>query len=423
MLASQRTDSPEAYSVYLEAEALFEQGKELESLEPVIAAIDRYEQAITLDEAFSVAYARLARSAWLPQLLPSGSYRGASCQRPRDGCTRLGARPRFTRRPLRAGPGPHRRGRHPSALQEYTLVVQRWPNYAQAFWSLSLYNTFACRWDEALEFAEKARELNPRAARHHCQVGGMNIAKGNYEGAISHHQFAIGVAPERACPYYCLLEATISMGDVERAQRVVDEIPSWIDIEESPSIGFHWVRLEIIQGRFTEALERLSSGPAEAYRAAWIYVPKSLLAAQIHELMGQPDEARQHYDSAREHLEPRVESAPFDARYRASLAIAYAGLGRREDALRQEDTGLPTLERGGMAKPFSIREFAHARVLLGDHDEAVSLLRQHLELSGYLGSDYLKLYPTWDPLRDRPDFRALMEQYSAGDPVVVETAG
>ncbi len=68
MLASKQTDSREAYATYLQAEELFERGKELESLEPIVAAIELYEEAAAQDPDFGVVHARLAEahsSLWM----------------------------------------------------------------------------------------------------------------------------------------------------------------------------------------------------------------------------------------------------------------------------------------------------------------------------------------------------------------------
>ena len=51
--------------------------------------------------------------------------------------------------------------------------------------------------------------------------------------------------------------------------------------------------------------------------------------------MNQPDLERVHYDSARALVESKIEERPEDSRLHSALGIAYAGLGRKEDALRE----------------------------------------------------------------------------------------
>lgn len=415
--ARRRTESPEAYEAYLQAEELLERGKELGSLEPIVAAIDLYEDAKALDPAFAVVHARLAEAQCYLY------YYGLDRTDARLEAGRVAAAKALELAP--DSPDAHyaqglvhaAEGDSASAVEEYQLVIERWPNYAQAFWELGQFNNSAGRWDDALALFIKAAELNPRAAQHYCLVGGMNIAKGKYKEAIVYQQLALQVAPERSCPYYCLLEGSLSAGDVAGAERFLAEFPEGLSFEESPSIGYHWVRLDVIQQRYEEGLAHLRSGGAEAYQAPWLYLPKSLLAAQILELQGRTEDAKTEYQAARDHLEPLVRENPADTRFRGVLAIAYGGLGRRDDAIRQEQSALPRLERGGLPKPYVIRQFAHARVLLGDYDQAVDLLRQHLEFSAYMGAEYLKIYPTWDPLHDRADFQALMDQYGLGGSV------
>jgi hypothetical protein len=76
---------------------------------------------------------------------------------------------------------------------------------------------------------------------------------------------------------------------------------------------------------------------------------------------------------------------------------------------------LPVIDRvEGLFGPYLLRELAQARVLLGDHDEALALLERHLKLSGYLPAKYQRLDPTWGALRDDPRFGALLYRYSGG---------
>ncbi len=414
MFARKRTESPEAYATYLQAEELFERGKELESQEPIVAAIELYEEAVAQDPTFAVVHARLAEAHGSLAIYGLDRSEARVAAGVASAAKALELAPDSPDSHYAQGLVHHASRDFLSAGKEFRLVMQRWPNYAQAFWMMGQYDMAVGRWEEGLANATKAVQLNPRAAQHHCMLGGMNIASGYYEEAISHHQRAIKMAPERSCPYYCLLEASVSAGNVAKAERFLAGLPKGLSLEENPSIAYHWVRIDVIQKRYQEGLARLRSGPAEAYRGPWMYVPKSILAAQIYEMQGLAEDARAEYEIARAHLEPRVEENPFDIRNRGTLAIAYGGLGRREDAIRQQEAGLPMVERGGIAKPWAIRQFAHARVLLGDYEEAVDLLRQHLEFSSYMGAEYLKIYPTWDPLRDRPDFQALMAQYGSG---------
>ena len=60
------------------------------------------------------------------------------------------------------------------------------------------------------------------------------------------------------------------------------------------------------------------------------------LAGQVYDLMNQPKEANTSYQTALTMLEKRLKEQPEDPRIYSSIGIVRAGLGRKEDAIREE---------------------------------------------------------------------------------------
>jgi len=56
--------------------------------------------------------------------------------------------------------------------------------------------------------------------------------------------------------------------------------------------------------------------------------------------MGEPELAHASYDSARAILEEELEAHPDDHRFHSALGYAYAGLGRKDDAIREGKRGV-----------------------------------------------------------------------------------
>jgi hypothetical protein len=52
---------------------------------------------------------------------------------------------------------------------------------------------------------------------------------------------------------------------------------------------------------------------------------------------------------------------------------------------------------------------------VGEHDEAVRLLDHLLSVPSGLTVSTLKVYPTWDPLRQDPCFQAVIYKYASKD--------
>ena len=118
-------------------------------------------------------------------------------------------------------------------------------------------------------------------------------------------------------------------------------------------------------------------------------------------------EAKAYYDSARVILEERLENSAFDlGRSTGNLGLAYAHLGRVEDARRTVADGEPELG-ARVDDRHHLKTVAEIYLLIGDYDAAVDLLEQ---LSGdwLVSAPMLRVDPLWDPLRDHPRFQALL---------------
>ena len=54
---------------------------------------------------------------------------------------------------------------------------------------------------------------------------------------------------------------------------------------------------------------------------------------------------------------------------------------------------------------------AEIHLLLGDHEEAMSYLDRMLSMNSTFTAPYLRLDPTWRPLRPYPRFQAMLERH------------
>jgi tetratricopeptide (TPR) repeat protein len=134
---------------------------------------------------------------------------------------------------------------------------------------------------------------------------------------------------------------------------------------------------------------------------------------EIYALLERPELALAYYDSARVHLEALVLDSLWKDHVLGHLAIVYAGLGRRDQAVEtalEIKAGLPT---SWQARP----NLARVYVMLGDFDDALDQIEWLLgnpTTDPPLTVGGLRAHPRWDPLRDHPRFQALLEKYSEG---------
>jgi tetratricopeptide (TPR) repeat protein len=121
-----------------------------------------------------------------------------------------------------------------------------------------------------------------------------------------------------------------------------------------------------------------------------------------------------YYDSARIILEPLVEELPESPHDASFLGIAYAGLGRTEEAIREGKRAaldLSPLSKDAWVGSVIALDLAEIYVMVGEYEAAIDQLDFVLSIAGYVSVAWLKADPLWDPLRDNPRFQELLEKY------------
>ena len=154
-------------------------------------------------------------------------------------------------------------------------------------------------------------------------------------------------------------------------------------------------------------MARLTTQPPDQFR----YIPKAQLYADIHGLLGNQELARTYYDSARTAVEALIQDEPDDSRYRSALGIAYAGLGRADDAVREGELAVQILpvSKEAWRGAVHVEDLARIYTMVGRYDQAIGRLEYLLSIPYNLSPPMLVIDPTWDSLRDHPRFRRLVE--------------
>ena len=269
--------------------------------------------------------------------------------------------------------------------------------------------------EKAAENFEKAFTLNPRSSSAAEHLAITLSAMRSYAKAHMYFDRAIALAPDLPNPYNWQAWNYLAwQGDTQQARAVMERIPEGIDPR-----GFYvltWSEIFRIERNYEEALSWLLDSPVEILSYQNFFFPKSLLIAEVRQMVGDSLQARSDYDSAREILEREMAERPDDPRLHISLGLVYAGLGRKQEAIRE---GRLAVEQVPMSKDYFIgkyfREYlARIYTMVGEDEAAIDQLEFLLSSqSGMLISHaLLRADPMWDPLRGNPRFEKLLKESS-----------
>jgi len=406
-LASRPTENMEAYDYYLRGD---EYHKRSNLKNHIKIAISMYEMAVELDPTFALAYAQLSRAHlflyWM--YFDRSDARLAMAKEAVDRAFQLN--PELPEAHLALGLyyywGHLDYG---SALEEFAIIGKSLPNNSELPEYIGYVQRRQGKFEQALANLKKASELDPRYGRLIEEIGDTYVHLRNYPEAERCYNRAISLRPDSPISYsskawlYLFWE-----GKTEKARAVLEEASQNIGSLEDRLIV---VLLDVFDGNYQEALAQLSSLKLEAFESSFYFIPKAQLYAQINGLLANRQLEQSYYESARSILESKIEERPEDGRFHSSLGIAYAGLGRKEDALREGKLAVELLPvtKEALRGCYRVKDLARIYVMVGEYDLAIEQLEYLLSIPSELSIPLLRLDPAWDPLRNHPRFQKLVE--------------
>jgi len=414
-LASRPTENIEAYDYYLRGKE-YSQRSLLESDKRI--SIKMCEKAVALDPTFALAYAQLSRSHVLMYWFyyDHSEERLALGKQAADRALELN--PNLPEAYLALGQYYyHGHLDYDRALEQFAIGREIQPNNCGLLSYVGYIQKRQGKFEQALANFKKASELNPRSHVSAWDVGMIFMYLRNYPEAGVYFDQAIALAPDLSFAYYCKSWLYLcSEGSTEKARAILEEALQSIRSAETPRIFNLLVNIDVFDGNYQEALDQLSINSQDIDNQDYIddpeyFIPNALLYARIYGYLNKKELARKYYDEARSILESQIDERPEHARFHSALGIAYAGLGCKDDAIREGKLGVEMLpvSKETMRGPYRVEDLARIYVMVGEFDVAIDQLEFLLSIPGPLSIPLLRLDPVWNPLRNNPRFKKLIE--------------
>jgi DNA-binding winged helix-turn-helix (wHTH) protein/tetratricopeptide (TPR) repeat protein len=321
------TNDPVAYDHYLRGRYLWSK----RTRESVLAAVQCFERAISIDPRYALAYSGLG-DCWI-QL----GLRAAVSQslRPREAMPRARVAAEKALAIDDSLAAAHAtlgqvlftyEWRRTEGLREFTRALELEPNHPNAnhWYAMSLAGLG--RYDEALVQIRRAHEIDPLSIMVRANIGYILYRSGRYDEAVAHLKHTVQLEPGAVMSRYRLALALEAQGSYAEA---LTEFAAMQPSEADP-LGFTGMaRTLALAGRADEARRMLAELEKLALRE---YVPAALLA-EAWVALGEHDRAFEALDRA---IEERT------------IVVMWLALDRHWDPLRQDPRFASLLPRVGL---------------------------------------------------------------------------
>ncbi len=420
-----------AYDLYLRAReaerAVF--NTQSEAYRHYASVVPLLEEAIARDPNFALAYCELATlqdnlyhyrySA--PADQPAIDHRGkadaalAQARRlqPESGELHLAQATHFLRTSLE----------NEQARIEVDLARKALPNDAKVEELAGEISRRTNHWKEAVLHLEKAVRLEPCEKVSRFTLANTYRLLRRYDESRDQLDQLIAILPENESATYRLFRQLVTLeqrADVNQFGAAIDEIS-----RRQPGadvVGTY----HLIQAFGARDTEKVAKVLAATDRAMFLIdgasYPREWFEALSSRMRGDQAGARAAFLAARAEVEKVVQANAGDGRMLGLLAMIDAGLGNREVALREAQRACEqwSPERMSTGAPVVAMNLAVVYAWTEQPELACRVIGERIgqpagmNLPAQPTYGDLKLNPVWDPIRDQPDFIALIERLAPG---------
>jgi len=268
------------------------------------------------------------------------------------------------------------------------------------------------QWDLAMADFQQAVVLNPRDWVAPLELASTQFYQHRYSEALRWFDRASALTNDQSVSYYVRFRSELYLvGSVEGAREAMRRAASRLGVDSMVRalVLTGWWSLVFIDQDYQTALERLALPRNSSAWGPYYPGPYYLAKAELHSRRGETASARVYYDSARVQLEARVREEPRDAINHVDLGIALAGLGLKQDAIREAQTAvnLVPVSRDAFLGSDILHGSAVVYVRAGDYETAIDQLALLLTIPSQVSATILRIDPIWAPLRGNPRFERL----------------
>lgn len=390
LLATAPTTNLAAYDEFMRGERVYFGGSGFNNLN---RALEYYERAVALDSTFARAWGRISQVNSSRFVFAIDSAMGDAARRAAEKIMAL--TPRLPEAHLAMGSYLTLvRHDYPKAIAAYEAGLTLAPTHSELLGNLGLAEQARGNYDKALEYMRRGLTVDPRSLLYTRRLTRALNWLHRFPEAEATARRALEIAPgdHSAIQYAALVR--LSQGDLPGAQAFFHQIPPGVD---SLDLIVYWIENAAICGwAIPENQRRLALRfPVSMFRGDSITLGFALSC--VAQGLGEKALARALADMALQQSR-RLDGNGF------LLAMS----GRGKEAVPIAEKAFQGFERDMYQGPGNRHYLIQTLILAGAYEKALDHLEILLDVPYYITPAWLRIDPTFDPVRQHPRFQKLL---------------
>ena len=296
------------------------------------------------------------------------------------------------------------------ASAELGVARQTLPNDSRVFELKGLIQRRQGHWEESTQNLEHAIDLDPRNFFTLQQIAISYGVLRRYAEQTSVLDRALAIEPNDVPTKVALAFIQFHWkADTGPSHRAIDSVRA-TNPAAVPTIADAWLSCALAERDAAAAKNALNAFGEIPLTDYAVHLNRPLMEGVIARMTKDDGKARDAFTAARAEQEKAVRAQPNYGPAVCALGLIDAGLGRKEEALREGRRAVELLpvEKDAINGPLMIAYSAMIAAWVGNKDLACEQLAIASRPPSTVSYGQLKLLPHWDPLRGDPRFEKIV---------------
>jgi TolB-like protein/Tfp pilus assembly protein PilF len=407
------TENGEAYLAFVQAHNLQNAYEDFEKLKQ---SEQLYERAITLDPNFALAFARYSQlESWILRNFDRTPERREKSRSLAERALQL--EPDLPEAHLARGFSYYYGDdNYDAALEEFEIAQRGLPNESDGYLAIGAIQRRQGKWAASTANLEKAASLNPKDVWPLQNLVFNYQMLRNFDAANKAIDRALALNPTAFAPLEIKSRLAIAeKGDFSVAEKAFEALKS-VPMTGEQRLKAAGGRADVffLERKYKEGLQEAEKLPDDLLTSLpGALCNKYYLIGFARKCLHDEAGARAAFLKAKSAAEEQLKKSPDSADAHILLAKLLACLGEKDAAVSeaQRATELLPESKDAFGGPEISEGMAQVHATLGDNARAIEILDGLLSRPSTVTVQGLKVNPLWDPLRNDPQFQALLNKY------------